>query len=163
MQSLDRQTALVKAREYIRHQARIKELGHGINGFVFSVEANSGYSALKVVNESSSFARELAVYQHLRECRVRRVLGLAVPELIGWDTTLRIIEMTVVTPPFLLDFANATLFVPDQPIETDDEMWERFRPDFGDDLEAAQDVVYYLREHYDIYYYDIAPRNIRVR
>ncbi len=71
-----------------------------------------------------------------------------------------VIEMTLVQPPFLLDFAQSVL---DEPLEFPeglDEWWERIAPDFGDRFPIVQSVFYELQQKYGIYYYDLAPRNI---
>jgi hypothetical protein len=49
------------------------------------------------------------------------VLGFNVPQLIGFDDELHVIEMTVVKRPFVLDFAAAYLDV---------------RPEFPEDVWA---------------------------
>jgi hypothetical protein len=73
---------------------------------------------------------------------------------------LLVIEMTIVQPPFLLDFAQSQLDRPPDFPEGLDEWWERIAPDFGDKLPVVQDVFYRLASKYGIYYYDLAPRNI---
>jgi hypothetical protein len=45
----------------------------------------------------------------LKERGVEKICDCAVPELIGYDDELLIIEMTVVTTPYVLDFAGAYL------------------------------------------------------
>ena len=40
---------------------------------------------------------------------ITEVLGFAVPQLIDFDERLEIVEMTIVSPPFVLDFAGAAL------------------------------------------------------
>jgi hypothetical protein len=91
---------------------------------------------------------------------VTKVCGLAVPTLIGFSRELLVIEMTMVQPPFLLDFAEARLDEPLEFPETEEETWARFADDFGDRLGDAQSVCYVLSSRYGIYYYDIAPRNM---
>jgi hypothetical protein len=55
------------------------------------------------------FQRERDVYQRLQERHVVRVLGFDVPQLIRFDNDLWVVEMTIVSPPFVLDFAGAYL------------------------------------------------------
>jgi hypothetical protein len=71
------------------------------------------------------------------------VAGHAIPRLIRTDDELLAVEMTVVTPPYLLDFASAYLLdkVPDFP----DEVWEQYRSDlvekFGPHWPRAIQVI----------------------
>lgn len=58
---------------------------------------------------NEAYLREKQVYERLKRLGVTRVLGFNVPLLIGWEDGLRVIEMTIVKPPFVLDFAGAYL------------------------------------------------------
>lgn len=91
-----------------RNQLKIGErLGFGIHGFVVSAEKENGFAvAVKWHFEESSFSREVEVMSRLGELGVVDILGFAVPQLLGVDEELRIIEMTVVSRPFVLDFAG---------------------------------------------------------
>jgi hypothetical protein len=68
------------------------------------------------------YEREYAVYERLRDHSVTEVLGFHVPQFIRTDDGLQVIEMSIVTRPFVLDFAGAYLEV---------------RPDFSDETWAA--------------------------
>jgi len=68
-----------------------------------------------------------------------RILGLNVPQLLRIDQEFRAIEMTIVRPPFLLDFADALL---DEP------------PDFSEDRILA------ALQTFGVYLLDINPGNI---
>lgn len=71
--------------------------------------------------------------------------------------------MSIVRPPFLLDFAAATLDVePDFPEGTLDG-WEQVKSDFGDDFPIAQSVYWGLVREFGIYYWDLKPRNLVLR
>jgi hypothetical protein len=87
-------------------------------------------------------------------------MGFHVPQLIRYDDELRVIEMTIVTPPFVLDFAGAQLdFPPDFP----EEVWEEWEAEkmeqFGSRWPEARAVLDALEE-FDIYVSDVSPRNI---
>jgi len=86
-------------------------LGFGIHGTVHVAEDNhkKRKSAVKVFNSAEFYDRELAVYERLRDAAVSEVIGFHVPQLIGTDDELFVIEMTIVTRPFVLDFAGAYL------------------------------------------------------
>ena len=52
------------------------------------------------------YAAERDVYPRLAENNVWEVLGHAIPLMIAWSNKLLVIEMTIVSPPYLLDFAK---------------------------------------------------------
>jgi hypothetical protein len=91
-----------------------KQLGSGVHGIVFSAEyqTEGGRSALKVHERHPHYQRERDVYLRLKEHGITEIRGCNVPELVAYDDELWVIEMTVVTRPFVLDFAGAYL---DQP------------------------------------------------
>lgn len=84
------------------------------------------------------------------------------PRLRGFDHRLQVIEMGIVAPPFILDFAKAWL---DRPADYSPEVMEDYaakgRELFGE--RRWNDVValtWALRQ-FGIYYYDASPGNIR--
>ena len=92
-----------------RHHLRLAErLGHGIHGIVYAAERNAepGNVAIKVHRLREAYERERDAYLRLKEARVEEILGFAVPKLIRPDDELLVIEMTIVTRPFVLDFAG---------------------------------------------------------
>src|SRR4051812_48096658 len=109
MSDLPREKAEATARRYIGINELLKPLGSGAEGFVFPTPSAT---AIKVFTYREKFDRELAAYQRLREHDVFDVLGFAVPRLTRGDSDLLVIEMTLVKPPFLLDFAQSTLDEP---------------------------------------------------
>jgi hypothetical protein len=86
-------------------------LGFGIHGTVLAAEDNTkpGFFAVKFHREQRPFELECRVYHRLREEQTTRILGFNVPQLLQIDEEFRAIEMTIVRPPFLLDFADARL------------------------------------------------------
>src|SRR6266480_5038520 len=114
-----------------RHALRIvKRLGAGKDGTVFQT---SRLSAVKVHERSESYLSERDVYIRLREREIDEICGLSVPILIGYDDELRIIEMSIVNPPYILDFASAWLDKPpDFSQEVLEEWHEQLRENFGD-------------------------------
>ena len=105
-----------------QHQLQLAErLGFGIHGIIFVAEGKStaGKTALKVHRSVEPYLREREVYERLRDAGVSEILGFNVPQLIRFDDELRIIEMSIVARPFVLDFAGAWLDTPpDFPEET---------------------------------------------
>ena len=62
-----------------------------------------------------------------------RILGLNVPQLLRIDQEFRAIEMTIVRPPFLLDFADALLDEPPDFSEDVLRQWEEDKAEiFGE-------------------------------
>ena len=120
-------------------------------------------TAIKVHSRIESYWKEVAAYDRLREHNVSEFQGFAVPRVVRCLTWLRAIEMSIVTPPCLLDFAAATVdFAPDFP-EGLDEWWERVHDDFGADFPVAESVFHGLVNEYGIYYWDLKPRNLQIR
>lgn len=156
-----------KAEIYAARHGRlvVARLGFGIHGMVFATEGNveSGASALKVHENREPFLRERDVYERLAERGVVEICGFSVPQVIGWDDELLAIEMTVVKPPFVLDFAGAYL---DWPPEFPEEVWEerlsKWREEFGDDWATVQSILGEL-EDMGIHMLDPSPANIRFR
>lgn len=64
------------------------------------------------------------------------------PQLLNYDEALLAVEMTVVKPPFVLDFAAAYL---DWPPKFSDEVWDERRAkwadEFGDDWPMVQRIL----------------------
>jgi len=119
-------------------------LGSGTDGWVFSLEP---HSVLKVHKTEARFRNELNVYQRLAEHQVNRVGALHVPELENYDAKRLIIEISYVTPPYLIDFGKSHL---DHPPTFDDEarqLWQqeiayRFGSRCGDALQ-----IYHVTVH----------------
>ncbi len=155
---------LQKAKLYAsRHQLTlVKRLGFGTHGTVFSAKGNpeSGRSAIKIHSDKEPYLRERDVYNRLAQHRVTQVEGFKVPELLRADDTLLVIEMSVVTRPYLLDFAGAYL---DHPPEFPEDVWadwlEKKQEEFGVRLAIVESVLATLRS-YGVHLLDIHPRNI---
>jgi hypothetical protein len=146
------------ARRYIGRDELLKPLGAGAEGYVFPTPQ---HTAIKVFKHPENFERELAAYERLREHDVSDVLGFAVPKLVAHDRDALVIEMTIVQPPYLLDFAQSVLDFPlDFPEGHEEEWWERLAGLFGERLSIVRNLYDVLAESYGIYYYDLAPRNV---
>jgi len=90
----------------------VKSLGFGIHGSVFAVENKPNiHTAVKYCAEAEPFLREFEAYCRLDEYNVIDVCGFNVPLLLAVDQDLRILEMTLVDRPFVLDFGGAYLDV----------------------------------------------------
>jgi len=138
-------------------QPRLR-LGFGKDATVLSTSAGT---AIKIFDRRDAFGRELACYLRLTDCGIHEFLGLHVPGLINSDVDLMVIEMTVVSRPFLLDFASAHLDeAPDFPAEVI-EQWEHDKQEeFGQNWPRVVTLLAALKEQVGIHLLDIHPGNI---
>lgn len=138
-------------------------LGSGQDGVVHEADSNDfpGFVAVKTFYRAKRFEREKAVYRRLREMQVARVKNFNVPQLIAWNDDLLTIEMTVVSPPCILDFAEATL---DEAPEFSDEVWvdwnQKLDDDFGERALEVRRALAILRS-YGVILLDVHPGNVR--
>jgi len=146
-----------------KHQLQLTErLGFGIHGIIFSAENKShlGKSVLKAHRDEEPFLRELSIYERLMAEGVGEILGFNVPDLLGADEGLRVIEMSLVARPFVLDFAGAYL---DEQPEFSEEIWAEWEAEkrelFGSRWQTVEMVLAALRK-LDIYVVDISASNI---
>ncbi len=110
-----------------RHKLLVVErLGFGIHGMVHVVEdkIKGDRSAIKAHRAREFFVREHAVYELLARSGITEVLGFHVPQFIRADSDLQVIEMTIVTRPFVVDFAGAHIGAP---------------PEFSEEMEIFTD------------------------
>lgn len=135
-------------------------LGFGTQGTVFLTDRQS---AIKVLDRELHYLRERDVYLRLREYAVKDVQGLSVPQLIDYDDALWVVEMTTVTPPYVIDFASAYLDTPpDYPEEVLADWHTEKKEQFGEDWPRIRSVVYAF-DRYGIYLADVGPANICLR
>jgi hypothetical protein len=148
-----------------RHRLCLAErLGFGVHGIIFRTEGNpekgNVATAIKVHRFREPYLRELAVYQRLQGVGMTKILGLNVPQLLGHNDEMRIIEMSIVTRPFVLDFAGAYLDVPPQFPDETWAQWEAEKLDqFGLRWGKVQEILAALEEM-GIHMVDISPSNI---
>ena len=119
-----------------------------------------GFFAVKFHHEEQPFERECHVYQRLREEQTTRILGFNVPQLLRIDEEFRAIEMTIVRPPFLLDFADALLDEPPDFSEDVLRQWEEDKAEiFGERWPEVTRILAALQT-FGVYLLDINPGNI---
>jgi hypothetical protein len=151
---------LVRAKRYVieRDIELERALGFGREAKVF---ATGDLTAIKVFDNAESFERELLCYLRLTERGIRDVLGHVVPKLLDADEKLLVIEMTIVTRPFLLDFGAARLDgAPDFPAEVL-EGWEQEKAEqFGGNWPHVAAILEWVRVNAGIYLLDVHPGNI---
>ncbi|MCW5774888.1 MAG: hypothetical protein KIS87_00380 [Phycisphaeraceae bacterium] len=149
--------------QYTKSRGIIVEgrLGYGKDGSVWST---SRTTAVKAHERASTFDRELAAYLRLREHGVESVLGLAVPRLMDWDAGLRVVEMTIVQPPFVLDFGSAWL---DGAPEFSDGVMADWLAEKEEQFEAdwprVAAVLGELRRKWGVHLLDVHPGNVMLR
>lgn len=138
-----------------------EKVGHGNDGDVWATNRST---VIKVFFRDDSYYREKACFLRLQALGIKDLDGLSVPQLIQYDDSLLIIEMTFVNPPYVLDFGKAYL---DGGSPYDEEQladWRsRLRQSFRkDDLPRVHRILRTLAG-YGIGYYDARPWNIRLR
>jgi len=139
-----------------------EQLGFGLHGIVFAAkyQTKGGRLALKVHERDKEYRRERDVYLRLQEHAVTKIRGCSVPEMIGFDDELCVIEMTLVDRPFVLDFAGAYL---DKPPDFSDEVltdWQAEKQEqFGPHWPEVQAILGYL-ERYGVFMVDVNPGNV---
>lgn len=135
-------------------------LGHGSDGAVWKTSVPS---AVKALYDPTNYTRELECYKRLKFHGVTSVNGFNVPVLEGFDSRLLVLELSFVTPPFLLDFGKVNLdrpasdFYDKQQLAEANSRWKSLFDDKWDDVSVA---LYILWEKYGIYYVDPRPGNI---
>ena len=158
-------TELLQRLEEYAKQRRLKlgqGLGAGVHGIVFAAQSQSsvGRVALKAHRNEADYRRERDAYLRLRERQVVAIRGCNVPERLGYDDSLFVIEMTVVVRAFVLDFGGA--FLDDAP-EFPDEVLADWRSEkmeqFGPRWPEVQSILAGLQS-YGIYLLDVNPGNI---
>ena len=103
------------------------------------------------------------MYERLVGERCTKIRGFHVPQLLQCDDALFALEMTVVSPPHVLDFAGAYLDFPPHFPEEIWADWERKNQEqFGEDWPMAQIILTDLQDM-GIHMLDPSPSNIRFR
>ena len=134
-------------------------LGHGTDG---SVWRTSRDSAIKALNRKKLYDTELECYQRFKASAITKIRNCSVPRLLGNNDSLMVIELTIVTPPFILDFAKSYIDQRSDYPEDSFNQWERDGIElFGSDWKEVRIIIAALERH-GIYYYDAKPQNIQL-
>ncbi len=137
-------------------------LGAGVHGSVFAAESQTERirSAIKIHLREQDYRRERDVYLRLANYEIVQVRGCSVPELLRYADDLWVLEMTVVTRPFVLDFAGAQL---DEPPDFSEEVMAEWRTEkqeqFGHRWTEVQAILRFL-ESLGVFMVDVNPGNI---
>jgi hypothetical protein len=149
-----------KVEQYGQHRGiRILEyLGGGTDGHVW----HSGRdTAVKAFHREKNYLMELQCYQRLREHNVVKIEQFAVPRLVWHDIDLLVIEMSMVSPPCLIDFSKA--YLDGEPHHTPEvlaDAAQNQRYIWGDRYAEVMSLIGTLKYKYGIYHQDPNARNI---
>lgn len=133
------------------------ELGWGYEGLVYSTTSKS---AIKAYRHDNLYQKERNVYRRMRERGISSADAFTVPRLISRSDDWLAVEMTIVSPPFILDFAGA--YLDEKPPYSAEEwaQWESEKSEqFGDRWPEVRSAMYTFRAH-GIYLNDVKPGNV---
>jgi hypothetical protein len=82
----------------------VARLGEGKDGEVYQT---SDRTAVKFLSSQDYFNRELRAYRILAKESIREIAGHECPMFIRSDDVYLSLEMTIVRPPFIVDFVSA--------------------------------------------------------
>jgi hypothetical protein len=135
-------------------------LGRGIDGSVWQTVRPSAVKAFRAV---SNYRNELECYRRLHTESVRSLGKFAIPMLLGYSDDLMVIEMSIVRPPYLLDFGKVYLDeVPPHKFDARTLAAEQAqaRALFGSQWPEVAAVLRELQTRFGIIYIDPRPHNI---
>lgn len=139
--------------------ALVGQIGFGFDGNVFETDRKS---AVKFLKYRELYVRERDVYLRLQARGVRKVRDCAVPILLNADDELLAIEMSIVEPPYVLDFAGARL---DEPHDFPPEIraaWQAEKQEQFEEHWPEVQAILWAFQQLGIYLGDVNPRNIRL-
>lgn len=137
-------------------------LGDGADGNVWKVRGKRKHVswALKLQAATAGYRRERDCYERLSEHGVSEIAGFHVPQLIRSDDEWNAIEMSIVTRPFILDFAQAHLDVlPEFTGEVWEERLETWQDVYSEEWPRVSQALQELRR-LGIHYLDVHRQNI---
>ena len=154
---------LVRAQAYADHNktslVREDPFGYGMDGTVWRT---TRHSAVKVFEHEKNYDDELECYQRFADAGVEDLSGFKIPSLLGFHDKLRVIELKIVRPPFLLDFGKVYLDAP-PPYWDDAEIMGHWhaegRENFGERWSKVMSLIGMLQK-YGIWYVDPKTGNI---
>jgi len=151
---------MATAADYAQQRGRflMRFLGDGNDGAVWESDQQT---AIKALERRDSYVRERDAYLRLQERSIVDLQGFAVPILVDFDDTKQIVEMTVVFPACILDFAKAYV---DRPPDFSAEVLRDWREETADLFDTEWDSVQNLLDELHsigIFYFDAKPGNIR--
>jgi hypothetical protein len=134
-------------------------LGYGSDG---SVWKSSRHMAIKALYDNRRFDLELECYLRLKTEGIRHIGMFDVPFLVDFDQALLIIEISIVQPPYLLDFGKVYLDHPPTHLY-DEQMMANAHVEWEERFGKRWSKVHHamkMLEKLGIYYYDPRPGNV---
>lgn len=138
---------------------KMRFLGQGIDGFVIEVGNKGVGIAAKFFKRQQNYQAEKNVY--LRLDGASSIGCFAVPVLLGYDDDLMVIEMSIVSAPYMLDFAKADLDVKTEyPEHVREDTLRDMQETFGERWPTVRSAIWELERRFGIFYHDANSRNI---
>jgi hypothetical protein len=139
-----------------------ERLGSGKDGIVFVAERKitPARVAIKAHRSADTYMREKLAYERLKETNTTSICGFNVPKIVNSDDELRILEMTIVERPFVLDFAAAYL---DRRPEFPPEIWAEWEAEKREQFEGRWPIVEDILNSFEeigMYLMDVSAANI---
>jgi hypothetical protein len=118
-------------------------------------------TAIKVFLREPAYQTERDCYLIFRDSNITDIYGFAIPRLIDFNDELRVVEMDIVQPPYILDFGKVYLNRPPPHFSTETiaEWHEQQRETWGDHWPIVQRILAKL-QRLGIYQLDPRPGNI---
>jgi hypothetical protein len=139
--------------------ATLERLGEGKDGAVWRT---SRWSAVKTHERPESYRAERNAYIRLQQVGLTEIAGFAIPILCAYDDENLVIEMEIVTPPYVLDFASVRLDVPDDLIEDEGHtLADMIRDRFDERADEVIALCEELASAAGIYLTDVHRHNIK--
>jgi hypothetical protein len=136
-------------------------LGFGLQGMVF---ATNRQSAIKIHAQMNAYIRERDVYLRLARYGVEELRGFIIPRLRSHDDKEFILEMTLVSPPFIVDFGGAYLdHYPEHSLASENrENWEEEKAEqFGEKWDTVKTLLHEFDRRFGVCIVDVNPGNIQ--
>lgn len=150
-----------RAAEYARRKGieidLANPLGAGTDGAVWKTNRTT---AVKAFERQASYELELQCYFRFHSAEIDSINGFAVPRLMGFNEELLVIEMGIVSPPFIIDFAKVRL---DRPYDFSEEViadWNESGQELFEERWPQVKALLWELERFGIYYMDAKPGNI---
>ena len=125
-----------------------------------NVWESSRQTAVKALRRQQNYIAELECYERFLQNDVSTIRGFAVPRLVGHEDELSVIEIRMVAPPYIIDFAKCRL---DTPFDFSPEVmadWDEAGIEIFEDRWREVKKLLWALEQYGIYYLDAKPGNI---
>ena len=116
---------------------------------------------MKFHDREVAYEREVGVYLRLRDLGVNEVDCHIIPDLVDCDDEFLAIEMTIVCPPFCLDFGGAYLYRPPDCTAEVWADWEAMKSEAFEENWPAVKKMLAAFEAFGVYIADVNPGNIK--